>query len=499
MYDNEFLKEHIPANDSIFCIPAAEPLFSNPVEKSKFAVRWMQELIAYAHDLGFYIQFSFEPRTTGGIEQAVRTAKEIKATYPQINALEMITEETGGWGPRCTSEEVKSTLAKYFAPEIANDSVVCSPIRPQQSDLNALYTQMGIIAGAIKRLEEEKGFGAELKAGIYCSMDYCTPGVYRLARLALPNHDICLMPSHGSDGTATEVAKVLRNEDDMRHTELYSWVEFDGLMYLQQNSIEGNDRLMSHLCSVLPNEQIKSLAFNHWRTAENRTNMRYASEATLAGVVPAKSFYESYGSRLGIADIPAYSKAMELLNEADKFAKIYLGNIGFCWMGAWRIGGSYSWMKKENIEKARSYHMKAGEILSRLIAQSKPGSAAYNYLSLLGNRILCTVIYLNAFDEAVAIQSIKKESDGSISPDEQKRVREICDKALLIFNQYMEVFAKMMPDRGCEGTLVSLWNAPMRGLKILRSRLGNVPMEEIPHTDKPIDAPPLPIFYETEK
>lgn len=54
----------------------------------------------------------------------------------------------------------------------------------------------------------------------------------------------------------------------------------------------------------------------------------------------------------------------------------------------------------------------------------------------------------------------------------------------------------MMPDRGCEGTLVSLWNAPVRGLKIYRSKLGGVAPEELPRSNKPVDAPPLPIFYE---
>ena len=62
MYDNERLKKNVSRNDSIFCIPGAEPLFSNPAERSRFAVAWMQKLINYAADLGFYVQYSFEPR-----------------------------------------------------------------------------------------------------------------------------------------------------------------------------------------------------------------------------------------------------------------------------------------------------------------------------------------------------------------------------------------------------------------------------------------------------
>lgn len=76
---------------------------------------------------------------------------------------------------------------------------------------------------------------------------------------------------------------VIHTPEDMRHTELYSWIEFDGLMYLYQNSVEGNARLMGYIEQMLPGEQHGSLLYNHWRTAENRTSARYAAESTLKG------------------------------------------------------------------------------------------------------------------------------------------------------------------------------------------------------------------------
>ena len=39
----------------------------------------------------------FEPRYAT-IEQTVQTTEDILRSYPRLNALEMITEETGGWG-----------------------------------------------------------------------------------------------------------------------------------------------------------------------------------------------------------------------------------------------------------------------------------------------------------------------------------------------------------------------------------------------------------------
>lgn len=493
MYDNELLKKMIPSNDSLFCIPAAEKLKDKPEAVSKMAINWMQELIRYAKSLGFYVQFSFEPRVCA-VEQAIRTAKEIQQTYPEIDALELITEETGGWGSRCTEAEVEETLKTYFPAEVASDSIVRNPIRPQQSDLKTLYEQIGIITQAIQTLDKQIGNKVELKLGIYCSVTPYTVGAYRLARLALPETKVCLMSSHGSDGTAKAIPQVIRSASDLRQTEIYSWIEFDGLMYLLQNSIAGNNTLMQELLAILPGQQ-SSVLYNHWRTAENRISARYVAEETLNGSLSSDEFYKQYALRLGITDAQKFKEALTLINQVDVYSTTHLGNIGFCWMGAWRTGGSFTWMKKDNIEYARDLYFRAGNLFAELLKSAEKGSAAHSYLEFVENRVLCTVLYLDAFKEAVNIQTIQREADGTIPESEQLRARQICDKALLIFDQYMEVHSRMLPDRGCEGTLVSVWNAPVRGLKIYREQLGGVPMDRQPALDGAVDAPPLPILY----
>lgn len=494
MFDNDMLKKSVPANDSIFCIPAAEPIFHDEAARSRFAVDWMQQLINYAADLGFYVQFSFEPRVVS-VEQAIRTAEDICRTYPRINTLELITEETGGWGPHCTAEEVHRTLDSYFTKEIASDTAVCAPIRPEQSDLNALYTQIGIISQAIARMQERKDFGPQLKLGIYCAVEPYMHGAYRLARLALPETPVCIMPSHGSGSTATAFSQLVTSPDDMRNTELYSWIEFDGLMYLQQNSIAGNSRVMEHIDAILPGEQYSSLLYNHWRTAENRTSARYAMESTLSGRLSPDSFYTDYARRLSIQDSKLFGRVQTALQQANDNARNHLGNIGFCWVGAWRDGGSFAYMDTTRVRETRDLYMKAGEHLTQLISGMEKEAPAYDYLAFTGNRILCSVMYLDAFLEAAPIRTIKAGANGIIPDADKARAQEICDRALLHFEQYMDTHARMMPDRGCEGTLVSVWNAPIRGLKVYRSRMAGVPLETRPHTTTPVDAPPLPIFY----
>ncbi|HBY53555.1 MAG TPA: hypothetical protein DEH15_14080 [Marinilabiliales bacterium] len=492
MFGNELFKK-VRFNDTLFCMPLAEKIYDNEKTRSKVAMNWMRQLISYSKELGFRVQFSMEPRLYS-VEKTVEICKSIIKSYPGIDDLELITEETGGWGSKCTDQEVLSTLNKYFPPEIAKDSVVLSVIRPTQPDLNNLYTQIGIIAHSIEVLSSQRTItdkNINLKAGIYCSVNAITPAAYRLARLASPKLNITLMPSHGSDGTAEVYNAIVKTKEDAMKTEVYSWIEFDGLMYLQQNSINGNAKLMDNI-NQLENGQQYSLLFNHWRTAENRTSARFASEVTLFGSTNVNEFYRQYADRLGISDKYLYVKAMLKLNEVDSYSK-YFGNIGFCWVGAWKNGGIFNGVNIHKLETAKKIHLEVGEMLTELMKNSSKPSAK-EYLKFLGNRILASVVYLNAFIEAAQIRTIIKDKSGNISPEEQKRAVDICNHALMTFEQFMGIYAQMMPDRGCEGTLVSVWNSPMMGLKVWRSKLGGVPLESAYSSEIPLDAPPLPIF-----
>jgi hypothetical protein len=99
---------------------------------------------------------------------------------------------------------------------------------------------------------------------------------------------------------------------------------------------------------------------------------------------------------------------------------------------------------------------------------------------------------LQAFELGTGIQQIKKDSVGFYSIQEKEKVVSIFNTALLKYDQYMEVHAKMMPDRGTEGTLISLWHGSVYGLMVLRKhrrcRYGCTCKE------KSTDAPPLPIL-----
>lgn len=138
----------------------------------------------------------------------------------------------------------------------------------------------------------------------------------------------------------------------MRLTEIYSWIEFDGLMYLQQNAIEGINGLFTYTKQLIGEEQLPSVCFNHWRTCENRVTARFASEVVLNGSMRPDDFYQVYARRLGIASPEAFAAVMREINQLDSFSTGGLGNIGFCWTGGWRHAGLFKWMNVDNINKA---------------------------------------------------------------------------------------------------------------------------------------------------
>lgn len=342
--DSPFLKSVNRENRSIFCIPDIEPCYDDVPERSKRAVAWMGELLDYAKSLGLYVQFSYEPRHST-VERAVRLGQIIARTYPRIDALELMTEETGGWGPSYTAEEVRAKLLEFFPSDVLSDTLVMNAIRDRQPDMAELYHQIGTNMEAIRRMECDPGMKGIRKfvLGIYCSIPDQVGPAYHLALKYLPGHDISIMPSHGSDGVAAAVERIVSDPADLRRTQIYSWIEFDGLMYMQQNAIDGLERLFGHVERLGGGEMLHSICFNHWRSAENRTTFRFAADACLSRGVSRGAFYEEYARRLGIRDAETYAEAMRLINEADSYATVNLGNIGFCWVGAWSNGGLFTW------------------------------------------------------------------------------------------------------------------------------------------------------------
>ncbi|MGI9137651.1 MAG: hypothetical protein ACR2IM_01290, partial [Sediminibacterium sp.] len=265
----QIFTNNIRFNNKIFCIPSTENNYNNIALKSKMAIHWMQCLIEYAQSIGLKVQFSIEPRSKGDINLILRTVKSVIKNYPTIDELELITEEMGGWGNIVTREQVNKIAIEQFGATILQDSIITKAIKNSQSDLDNLFFQLGRNIKAIQLLEKDHeilSHKIKLNLGIYCVINDFTKVAFYISKKYLPNNTIAIMPGHGSKRVANYLPNIIQNKNQIAPTTIYSWIEFDGLMFTQQNANEGIYDLMKYLKISNGKIQQNTILFNHWRT-----------------------------------------------------------------------------------------------------------------------------------------------------------------------------------------------------------------------------------------
>ena len=457
----DFLKQLCKGtNDSIFCIPGAEAVWNDKAKRSEFAMDWMRQVITTAKEMGLRVQFSCENRHFN-VEQTKKLAYILTDNYP-IDDLEFITEEMGGW----------------------NDDM---PYATQQIDT---------AAATIKALEADPAFQGrvkQLKLGIYCVLHHRIGDLFRHARQILPEHYIAVLSQYASRGVASAYPKFITNAEDLKWTELYSWVEFDGQMYIQQNHVEGIDDLIRQMDQTAPGVQHRSLLFNHWRTAENRTSFRYAAEATLMKDRRPDDFYREYAQRLGIEDTEAFLDMQHAMQELHAFDVDHHGNIGFAAIDFWLDEGQHTAYNPDDVQWSSDRFLKVGEMLTTLYDNAKT-EAAREYLSLLGNRVLCSKLYLDCIHDGLALKQIPHKKNNPVPPAYKKKASQICEKCIAGYERMLRILAQQMPDRGCLGIIVSIWNGPVWGMMTQNHKLTGAPLDAPASSEVSLDAPPLPTF-----
>ena len=493
----QIFTNHIRFNDKIFSIPEIEKSYANTPVKSKMAVAWMRSFIEYAQSIGLRVQVSIEPRSKGDIPLITRTVKSVINNYPSIDELELITEEMGGWGNATTKAQVNKIAVAQFGESILQDTMVTNVIKNSQPDLDVLFFQLGRNITALKLLEKDQEIisrSIKLNLGIYCVINDYAKVAFYIAKKYLPNNSIAIMPGHGSKRVANYLPNLIPIKSQIAPTTIYSWIEFDGLMFTQQNANEGIYDLMKYLKVSNGAQQQNTILFNHWRTAENRTSARYAALNTLYGPIPQLDFYKQYAAKLQINNVAPYVQAMQLLEKIDWIATNDLPNIGFCWVGAWREGGPYTWINSKALKNVQGLYSQVNYNLKKAMYNVGSTSGS-NYLTFLLNRSEASKLYLDAFEKGIQVQNIKQDSVGKFSPTQQLNASVICNDALTIFNKYLQKHVELMPDRGCEGTLINFWHAPIYGLKVIRYKYAGIPIDADPVIDNRKDAPPLPIYF----
>ncbi|MDP4241033.1 MAG: hypothetical protein Q8904_16345, partial [Bacteroidota bacterium] len=297
-------------NDSIYCIPSIEPYWNNLQKRSQMAIQWLNSVMAEAKKVGLKINFSFELREPG-LDYAQTTFKAILNEYPLVDGVAFITEED----------------APNYIDQVEND-VKC--------------------AEAIKK--HLNGRRIQLTTGIYNTTERELKKGFEILRNTPEDIRLSVLPAHGARMVVKNLSELPFTSADINRTMIYSWIQFDGLMYLQQNPIEGIRSLIAENLKINSGKPLYGICWNHWQNYENRTAAKYASEAMIEGPSPKDSFYDSFATRLGIVDFDMYSKAMNKLDETDNFCRDSLFNIGFCPNKYWlqKSGlSSYGWYKRE--------------------------------------------------------------------------------------------------------------------------------------------------------
>ena len=431
-------------NRQVFCVPEIEAVYDRPQERSQAAIQWLSALMRQARTCGLRIQFSFEPPGNTA-DDGLAACVAILASYPQIETLEMITPENQG--------RPEKTLARYL--EIAD----------------TLKKRLGASCPGLAVGIYETGRG--LKDGLAFLRPRCPPDIA-----------LTVLPAHGARAVVDAVRSADFTAEDWGRTMVHSWVEFDGLMYLQQNSLVGTRQLLELARSALTNSQIPAIAFYHWRTAENRTAIRYAALACLDARLYPDSFYQQYAEALGIGSAANYAKTMSDLDELDGFCRDRLFNIGFSFAGCWTAPKGLAWTrgwKKEDLEVSQARFAAIEQTLAACL-QNTDTLAGRQYLRFLDNRLRCTLIHLQLIGHLLALHGVCEDAHPeALNAQGRGLVDERCRSATRLAEAYMLLHSQAIMDRGCEGTLISYYHTMPAYINHLRDVfLMTPPADEMP-------------------
>ncbi|MBO4939539.1 MAG: hypothetical protein J6D30_00735 [Clostridia bacterium] len=483
-------------NKKIHCIPEVEAVFENEAERGEYAKYWLNALMQTAKDLDMTLTLSVEV-TFDEEDAIIDMLRSVCQTYPLIDTLELISEECGGFRemPELNRENIKAFMVQLFDKDVL-DAQGNLPGLP-----DFMPHQLGAAAISVKRVLTALGLkdiwlnGVEnrpaLRAGIYTTCGDTLRILRPILRNRLPKDmTLSLLPAHGALAVADQIEKTGTISSDWQNTMFYSWAEFDGNMFLQQMSTDGIEKLVQ-----LPDSDSSyGFCINHWRTSENNLTISYAAEAAITAM-PAMDFYQEYAKKIGITNTVLFAKTCKKLAALDTYNRDELFNIGFCAIMCW-----LNWCRKGDAIMPRGYSAekqtcsiaKYEEILADFknllsFAEKKEGIA---FLRLMINRCQTSVLHIRAL---MALDEIKEIYDYDCpqpltSEQRQSIVKMIC-RSRNYAEEYLHLYGELLPDRGCEGQLVSYYHTTIAFIDAVAATFIE---DKKVLTEEDYDAPPMP-------
>lgn len=426
---------------------------------SAAATAWLNDVIAECRRVGMHVQLSIEPAGSTHAE-GLAICREVLRLYPTIDTLELITPECGDSVTTLDVEELTSYLRELFGADALEPTLLAS-LRPN----------LGQLEGGLRNCARNIRLASDLRTG----GDATTPSFAIDAYITCPNslrilHNVMhrsvpegisltFLPAHGARRAVTNLRRMDFTPESIGRTMLYSWIEFDDNMHLQQNSVVGTQQLLSFATEQDGGQQVEGIALNHWRTAENHVCIAHAAQAFLRGPFDPIDFCHEYAVAFGIEDADTFADIMQELDNLDDLARERMFNIGFSAAVCW-IRPGLRWTEKWDNPSIDECQRRFGALIGQLddCLQSARAVRSRRVLRFRKNRIECSILQLDCAQAMKSLSGFCDHDRPEALTDAQKHVvSETCDRAMHMATAYLARHAEAIVDRGCEGALVSYY------------------------------------------
>lgn len=457
-------------NRKIYCIPEVEAIHEDEAARSEYAQYWLREVMSTAKEACMEITLSVE-LACDDEEGICAMLHDVCRTYPQIDNIELISFENFGEGGEevckgLTRENMKELAASILGSEVLNASSSLEGISEAYTEMQCATIKGGMVY--LKRVltaldAKEKWMDGlanrpKIRAGLYMTNKDVLKVLWPLVKKVLPDNVVrCLLPAHGSLSAANAIEYCgADKEGGWQNTMFYSWAEFDGNMFIQQQSSDGIEKLLS-----MPKEEsIYGFCINHWRTAENSLTISYAAEAAIRPI-NAMDFYRSFANKKGIKDTEGLAAVLDRMAKLDVYCRDELFNIGFCVIGCW-----LAWHRKNGKMQPRGYAKAPQEYaiseyekIQKAFEQLLPTAStkeAIAYVRLMINRCFTSTLFIRSMLALEELNEIYDYETAPVPTQEQcTKAMEIITKARRYAQEYILVYGEIMPDRGAEGLIAS--------------------------------------------
>ena len=439
-------------NERVFVSPGCEKIWGDEKAVAEYAVGFLRELIRTAKTSGMRVTLSIEPT------ENLKAVADAMRYYPEIDELEIISPELGVFGDaEETYSQVFEKAVELFGDKILDESGLIPgldpglPVPPKIWDtINALSQAINIYENRDRLFPE--GQEKPIRIGLYV---LCRGSLYITKRIM----DRCLpasmtrtyLPAHGTEAVVDTLKYMDFDPDDFQKTVVHSWIEFDGNMYIQQNSASAIEHTVDFLSAFTGAGSVCGLYFNHWRTAENLIPISYAAAATESRM-SLHDFCIRYSGSFGL-DGGQFADTVEHAGRFDTYCRDRLFNIGFCFLDCWTMHRGIGWTdlwEKESVLFAIGEAEELGRCFSEL-AESAQTDAGREVCSVCSNRYRAMICHLKLILSILGIRGICGKDNTGLDEGQKQGIRDALAGARKHFDEYIDVYTSLMPDRGCQG------------------------------------------------